>query len=58
MIFLLFWADFDFFSSVIDGFETLDAIERARTGPKNRPTNEIVIKSVTIHANPIAELEA
>ncbi|KMS94150.1 hypothetical protein BVRB_024300, partial [Beta vulgaris subsp. vulgaris] len=46
------------FGHVIDGFDTLDAIERCRCGPKNRPVNDIVIKSVTIHANPIADMEA
>jgi len=42
---------------VIDGFETLDAMERVpTTGEKKyRPLTEIKIKSVTIHANPLAE---
>mmetsp|Transcript_3513 Transcript_3513/g.10225 ORF Transcript_3513/g.10225 Transcript_3513/m.10225 type:complete len:180 (-) Transcript_3513:167-706(-) len=42
---------------VIDGFEALDAMERVpTTGEKKyRPLSEITIRSVTIHANPLAD---
>lgn len=41
---------------VIDGFDTLDALEKipVNNTKKYRPTIEIKIKSVTIHANPLA----
>ncbi|XP_018568975.1 peptidyl-prolyl cis-trans isomerase-like 3 [Anoplophora glabripennis] len=43
------------FGRVIDGLETLDELEKVSVNPKNyRPTNDIRINSVTIHANPIA----
>ena len=41
---------------LIDGMDTLDAIEKVPVkGKKNRPVTDIVIKSITIHANPIAD---
>ncbi|CAG8454459.1 1849_t:CDS:2 [Ambispora gerdemannii] len=44
------------FGKVIDGVDTtLDAIEKVPVDEKNRPIQEIRIKSVTIHANPLAE---
>ncbi|KAG9044205.1 Peptidyl-prolyl cis-trans isomerase cyp10 [Tulasnella sp. UAMH 9824] len=43
------------FGKVIDGADTtLDTIERVPVNEKNRPTKEIKILSITIHANPIA----
>jgi len=39
---------------VIDGFDTLDALEKVPVNEKNRPLNPVKIKSVTIHANPLA----
>lgn len=42
------------FGQVIDGFETLDAIEKVPVGNKNRPLTDIIIESITIHANPFA----
>ena len=45
--------------SVIGGGATLDAIEAAVVeGKKFRPCSDIVIRAVTIHANPFAELSA
>ncbi|RKP24581.1 cyclophilin-like domain-containing protein, partial [Syncephalis pseudoplumigaleata] len=44
------------FGKVIDGADsTLDAIEKVPVDQKNRPIQEIRIRSITIHANPIAE---
>lgn len=41
---------------VIDGFETLDEIERLPTDPKtNRPLEPVHIRSVIIHANPLTD---
>lgn len=40
---------------VIDGFETLDELERLPVSPKNfRPLSDVRINSITIHANPLA----
>ena len=40
---------------LIDGFETLDEFEKIPTNEKNfRPFEELKLKSVTIHANPLA----
>lgn len=44
------------FGKVIDGFDTLDALERVQVGDKGRPLQDIVIENITIHANPIADL--
>lgn len=43
------------FGKVIDGFETLDAMERAPIDSKHRPTSELQIERITMHANPLAE---
>lgn len=41
---------------VIDGVDsTLDALEKLPIDEKNRPLQDIRIKSITIHANPIAD---
>ncbi|XP_065565613.1 peptidyl-prolyl cis-trans isomerase-like 3 [Artemia franciscana] len=43
------------FGRIIDGFEVLDELEKLPVNPKNfRPTTEVKIQSVTVHANPIA----
>jgi peptidyl-prolyl cis-trans isomerase-like 3 len=39
---------------MVDGFETLDKLEKEAVGKNNRPLNDIKITEVTIHANPIA----
>lgn len=39
---------------IIDGFDTLDKMERVPVGKKSRPLADIVLNSVTIHANPVA----
>eukprot|EP00041_Stephanoeca_diplocostata_P033204 m.1092089 g.1092089 ORF g.1092089 m.1092089 type:complete len:164 (-) comp24292_c0_seq11:4073-4564(-) len=46
------------FGKLIDGFDTLDYIERAQVdAATNRPVNDIHIRSVTVHANPIADMD-
>ncbi|CAI9718167.1 peptidyl-prolyl cis-trans isomerase-like 3 [Octopus vulgaris] len=43
------------FGRVIDGFETLDEMEKVPVNEKNfRPLNDLKIINVTIHANPLA----
>lgn len=47
------------FGRVIDGFDTLEALENTPVKENShRPINDTKICSVTIHANPIAELES
>eukprot|EP00920_Eleutheroschizon_duboscqi_P018935 GHVT01045014.1.p1 GENE.GHVT01045014.1~~GHVT01045014.1.p1 ORF type:complete len:166 (+),score=29.65 GHVT01045014.1:293-790(+) len=43
------------FGRLIDGLDTLDKIEKEPVGKKNRPLNDIILESVVIHANPIAD---
>ncbi|ORZ35434.1 peptidylprolyl isomerase-like 3 [Catenaria anguillulae PL171] len=43
------------FGKVIDGWETLDELEKLPVDAKYRPAKEVRIRNVTIHANPIAE---
>eukprot|EP00455_Lapot_gusevi_P018499 TRINITY_DN2010_c0_g1_i3.p1 TRINITY_DN2010_c0_g1~~TRINITY_DN2010_c0_g1_i3.p1 ORF type:complete len:180 (+),score=46.81 TRINITY_DN2010_c0_g1_i3:62-601(+) len=45
------------FGKVIHGLDTLDAMERVPVDAKYRPANPIRIRAITIHANPIAEIE-
>jgi len=46
---------FSIFGRILDGWETLDAIEKVPVGGKNsRPLQDVVIENVTIHANPLA----
>ena len=42
------------FGRVIDGWDTLDAIERTPVDAKHHPLTPIVIRSCVIHANPLA----
>eukprot|EP01098_Paradermamoeba_levis_P008362 TRINITY_DN3470_c0_g1_i2.p1 TRINITY_DN3470_c0_g1~~TRINITY_DN3470_c0_g1_i2.p1 ORF type:complete len:112 (-),score=14.94 TRINITY_DN3470_c0_g1_i2:191-526(-) len=42
------------FGRVISGWETLDAMERTPVDTDDHPLSEIKIKSITIHANPLA----
>lgn len=47
------------FAHVIDGLDTLDELENIPVNEKTfRPNYDIKIKSVTIHANPIADMES
>ncbi|KAI8914813.1 cyclophilin-like domain-containing protein [Powellomyces hirtus] len=43
------------FGRVIDGFEALDSLEKVPVDEKSRPLQDVRIRSVTMHANPIAE---
>mmetsp|Transcript_3634 Transcript_3634/g.7518 ORF Transcript_3634/g.7518 Transcript_3634/m.7518 type:complete len:89 (+) Transcript_3634:412-678(+) len=43
------------FARVIDGWDTLDQMERLQVGPRNRPLVPPSIKGITIHANPLGE---
>lgn len=46
------------FGRVIDGVDSvLDAIELAKVDAKDRPVEKIVLRRVTIHANPLAETQ-
>ena len=41
---------------VIDGFETLDALEKVVVAERTyRPVTDIHLTRITIHANPLAE---
>jgi peptidyl-prolyl cis-trans isomerase-like 3 len=42
------------FGQVIDGFDTLEAIEKIPVGKKNRPLIDVILERVIIHANPLA----
>ncbi|KAI8853518.1 peptidyl-prolyl cis-trans isomerase-like 3 [Chytridium lagenaria] len=43
------------FGKVIDGMDTVDSLEKIPSDAQHRPMQEIRIRNVTIHANPIAE---
>ena len=45
------------FGRMIDGEETLDNCEKVPVDKKDKPTHEIKIINITIHANPIADKE-
>ncbi|KAJ3351422.1 Peptidyl-prolyl cis-trans isomerase-like 3 [Entophlyctis luteolus] len=50
-------ANYTVFGKVIDGFDTLDALEKVPVEEKtHRPLQDVRIKSVTVHANPLAGL--
>ena len=42
------------FGQVIDGMDVLDRMEKTPCDASDRPVQEIKLKSVTIHANPLA----
>ncbi|EFO20046.1 hypothetical protein LOAG_08445 [Loa loa] len=44
------------FGRVIDGFDTLDELEKVKVDAKYRPVVEQKIQNVIIHANPIADM--
>ena len=43
------------FGRLLEGWETLDAIEDIAVDKKHRPQKEVKIEKVTIHANPLAD---
>ena len=43
------------FGKVIDGFDTLDNLEKVPVTEKFKPIKETRLRFVTIHANPLAE---
>jgi peptidyl-prolyl cis-trans isomerase-like 3 len=43
------------FGKVIDGLEVLDELEKLPVDKKYRPLEEVAIRSITIHANPLAK---
>lgn len=43
------------FGRVIDGMDALEALERVPVDSNYKPTQEIHIKDITIHSNPIAD---
>ena len=43
------------FGKVIDGFDSLDELEKLPVNHKHRPLKETRLRFVTIHANPIAD---
>jgi peptidyl-prolyl cis-trans isomerase-like 3 len=45
------------FGRVIDGMDSLDYVEKVQVDHKHRPLNDVMIRSITVHANPIAESE-
>lgn len=45
------------FGKVIDGFESLDLMEREPVDTSDKPLNDIMLNKIIIHANPIAERE-
>mmetsp|Transcript_1737 Transcript_1737/g.2923 ORF Transcript_1737/g.2923 Transcript_1737/m.2923 type:complete len:167 (-) Transcript_1737:11-511(-) len=47
------------FGQIIDGFETLDLMEKVPVDSSNdKPLHPIIIENVKIHANPIADLQS
>ena len=40
---------------VIDGLDTLDLLEKVEVNHKHRPLKEVRLRSVAIHANPLAD---
>lgn len=42
------------FGKVIEGLEVLDDLQKIEVDKKSRPKERVEIKSVTIHANPLA----
>lgn len=42
------------FGKVLEGEEVLDEMEKIGVDKKSRPVQRVEIKSVTVHANPLA----
>ncbi|KAJ9632256.1 Peptidyl-prolyl cis-trans isomerase cyp10 [Taxawa tesnikishii (nom. ined.)] len=43
------------FGRVLEGWDTLDKMEKVEVDKKSRPKGKILIEKVTVHANPIAD---
>ena len=55
IVFHVFIFVYPFTFRVIDGFETLDSLEKVPVNERNyRPLADVKLRSVTIHANPLA----
>ena len=46
---------FTVFGQLVDGFQTLDLIEKEPVDKQHRPLNQLIISEIEIHANPIAD---
>lgn len=44
--------EYTVFGEVVDGYKTIEKIERVKTGPSNRPLKDIIIKKTTIVGKP------
>ena len=42
---------------VVDGFLFLNALEREDVGKKNKPLRALIIKTIVINANPLADID-
>lgn len=45
------------FAQVVEGFDTLNKMEREGVNKKHKPLKDIILKNITIHFNPIAMKE-
>ena len=54
-IFLSAQTTADLFGKVIDGWDALAAIEKVPCNEKHRPTTDVVVLGITMHANPLAD---
>ena len=48
---------FTVFGQLVDGFQTLDLLEKEPVDKNNKPLNELIISEVVVLANPIADME-
>ena len=46
---------FTVFGQLVDGFQTLDLLEKEVVDKNHKPLNRMVISEITIHSNPIAD---
>ena len=43
------------FGHLVDGFQTLDLIEKEPVDAQHKPLNDLIVSEITITANPIAD---
>ena len=48
---------FTVFGHLVDGFQSLDLIEKDPVDNQHKPLNQLTISAIEIHANPIADQE-